>query len=85
MWQVGNSSDCVKIETVTVAHNATYLSLNFSALTTETDPSVQAWGIKELIVAEKLCHARCATCFGATDSDCLTCASGYYLQGNVCL
>ena len=46
---------------------------------------MQAWGIKELIVAEKLCNSRCLTCFGATDNDCLSCASGFYLQGNVCV
>ena len=33
----------------------------------------------------RLCHSRCATCFAATDSDCLSCGVGFYLQGNVCL
>ena len=46
---------------------------------------MQSWAIKDLILAAKLCHTNCETCFGATDSDCLSCAAGFYLQGNVCL
>ena len=45
---------------------------------------MMSWGIKELIVAAKLCHPYCETCYDGTSSGCLSCASGYYLQGNVC-
>lgn len=80
-----NSTDCIRIREYTLIHNTSYVHLKFSALTTETDPSVQFWGVKELIVAAKMCHAYCLTCYGASNSNCLSCASGYYLQGNVCL
>ena len=68
-----------------MTHNSSYLELNFTALTNESDPSMMAWGIKELIVAAKLCHSYCQTCFDGTSSGCLSCASGYFLQGNVCV
>ena len=78
-----NTTDCIRIQEKVIAHNATFIFLNFSARTTETDPNVQSWGIKDLIVAAKMCHSRCDTCFAGTDSDCLSCAVGFYLQGNV--
>ncbi len=68
-----------------MTHNTSYVFLNFSALTSETNPLVQKWGIKELIVTAKMCHGYCETCYGGTNTNCLSCASGYYLQGNVCL
>ena len=68
-----------------VSHNASFLFLNFTALTNETDANVQSWGIKDLIIAVNTCNSFCATCFGPLDSDCLSCTTGYYLQGNVCL
>lgn len=84
--QVGyNSSDCVRIREYTLTHNTSYLTVKFSALTTEANPAVQFWGIKELFVVTKDCHSYCITCFGGLSSQCLSCASGYYLQGNVCL
>ncbi len=84
--QVGyNSSDCVRIREYTLTHNTSYLTVKFSALTTEANPAVQFWGIKELFVVTKDCHSYCITCFGALSSQCLSCAAGYYLQGNVCL
>lgn len=81
----GNATDCVRIREYTMTHNSSFVFLNFSALTSESDPLVQWWGVKELIVAAKLCHAYCLTCYGANNSNCLSCAAGYYLQGNVCL
>lgn len=84
--QVGyNSSDCVRIREYTLTHNTSYLTVKFSALTTEANPAVQFWGIKELFVVTKDCHSYCITCFGGLSSQCLSCAAGYYLQGNVCL
>jgi len=66
-------------------HNTSSLILNFTSLTSVTDPSIQWWGIKELIISAKLCHSYCSTCYGPNNSNCLSCASSYYLQGNVCL
>jgi hypothetical protein len=68
-----------------MTHNSSFLFLNFTALTSETDPNVQFWGIKELKVVAKMCHEYCLTCYGASNANCLTCAEGYYLQGNVCV
>jgi hypothetical protein len=79
------TSDCIRIKEKTLAHNATFLALNFSARTTQTDPNLQSWGIKDLLLAAKMCHSACDLCFGPANSDCLSCALGFYLQGNVCL
>lgn len=83
--EVGNATDCVRIREYTLTHNTSYLALNFSALNSESNPAVAFWGIKELIVATKDCHAYCLTCFGGLNTQCLSCAVGFYLQGNVCL
>jgi hypothetical protein len=83
--EVGNATDCVRIKEYTLVHNTSYLALQFSALNSETNPAVAFWGIKELIVATKDCHGYCLTCFGGLNTQCLSCAAGYYLQGNVCL
>lgn len=80
-----NTSDCIRIREYTVTHNSSYVFLNFSALTTESDPTIQFWGIKELYVVGKMCHAYCLTCYGPANSNCLSCSAGYYLEGNVCV
>jgi len=41
-----NSTDCIRIREFTMVHNTSYVFLNFSALTNETDPNIQFWGIK---------------------------------------
>ena len=61
------------------------MELEFSSLTTESDPNVQFWGIKDLLIIGKECHADCLTCYGSLNSNCLTCADGFYLEGNVCV
>jgi len=68
-----------------MTHNTSSLNLNFTSLTSVTDPSIQWWGIKELIISAKLCNPYCLTCYGASNSNCLSCTFSYYLQGNVCL
>jgi hypothetical protein len=80
-----NSTDCVRIKEYTIVHNSSWLALNFSALTTQSNPAVQFWGLKEILVASKDCHSYCTTCYGALNTQCLSCATGFYLQGNVCL
>ena len=80
-----NSTDCIRVKEYTIVHNSSYLAVQWSALTTQSDPTVQFWGIKEVIVATKDCHQYCLTCYGALNTQCLSCASGFYLQGNVCL
>lgn len=83
--ETGNATDCVRIKEYTLTHNTSYLALNFSAMTNQTNPNVAFWGIKELIVATMDCHAYCLTCYGGLNTQCLSCAAGFYLQGNVCL
>lgn len=73
--QVGfNSSDCIRIQEYTMAHNSSFLFVNFSSLTSETNPSLQFWGIKELMIVAKLCHDYCFTCYGPDNNNCLSCA-----------
>ena len=77
--------ECIGICTYTLQHNDSFIFLRWSALYLEADADVQSWGIEEVIIAEMLCHAYCATCTGALDTECLSCNSGYYLQGNTCV
>lgn len=51
----------------------------------ESDPTHQFWGIKDLLISARICHPQCKTCFGPTAGECKTCAPGYYLWGNFCV
>lgn len=95
-WQYGScsdaqalcsssSADCIKIKEYVISHDTSTLALNFTSLISEVDPNVQYWGIKDLVIGIRLCHARCETCFGPNYSDCASCSAGFYLLGNLCV
>ena len=77
--------ECIRLRDYTMQHNDTFVHVKWSALYPETNTSIQAWGIKEILVTEYLCHSYCATCTGALVTECLSCATGFYLQGNTCV
>lgn len=81
----GPPTDAIRIKEFIIQHNTSSAFVNFSALTTSTNPAVQYWAVKDLIVAAKMCHSFCSTCYGPNASQCLTCSTNYYLQGNVCV
>ena len=81
----GSGTDCIRIREAIVEHNASSVTLNFTSSIVETNPLVQYWGIKDLIVAVRKCHYQCNTCYGPLSSDCITCEDGYYLHGNKCV
>ncbi len=37
------------------------------------------------MVVLKTCHAKCSSCFGPLETDCLTCRGGAFLLGNACV
>lgn len=80
-----SGADCFKIVEHVVSHDTATLSLNFSSLITETDPLIQYWGVKDLLIILRTCSSRCETCFGPGHADCTSCAPGFLLLGNLCV
>jgi hypothetical protein len=78
-------TDCVKIKEFKIQHNASYLTLKWTSLTTQNDPNIQNWGIKDHSITAKTCHRYCNQCFGEKVSECYTCSAGYFLSGNTCV
>lgn len=54
-------------------------------MTSQSDPNVQHWGIKDIMIVGKTCHRYCDKCFGESVNECLTCSAGYFLRGNTCV
>jgi hypothetical protein len=78
-------TDCFKIVERIISHDSASLTLRFSSLITETNPLVKYWGIKDLTIGIRTCHSRCETCFGPKEGECISCALGYFLLGNLCV
>lgn len=77
------TTDCIIVHENTILHNSTDLSIRLSANAVLT--SGQFWGVKDLLIAVKLCFPYCATCYSPLVSQCFSCKTGYYLLGNYCL
>lgn len=54
-----STADCFKIVEQVITHDTTNLTLKFSSSIAEVNPSVQYWGIKDLTIGVRTCHARC--------------------------
>lgn len=81
---VCTTGDCIRIREVNRTHESPTAVVRFSSTT--IDPkTTKSWGIKDLMVVSKTCHARCGSCFAATFNDCFSCTSGFFLLGNACL
>lgn len=80
-----SDEDCIKVKQRIISHNSSNVTIRFTSSIAETDPNVKSWGIKDLLIAARLCHSRCLTCFGPNSSDCITCAENYFLLGNLCV
>ena len=81
----GYQTDCIKIKETVHSHTNPTVTINITSSSTEVNPAVKYWGIKDLLVVARLCHDECLTCYGALNSQCLTCAAGFYLEGNKCV
>ena len=81
----GYQTDCIKIKETVHPHTHSTLTLSITSSSTELDPAIKYWGIKDLLVVARLCHDECLTCYGALNSQCLSCAAGFYLEGNKCV
>jgi len=68
-----------------VSHSSNSLTLRISSSISETDPAYQFWGVKDLNIFAKMCSPKCDTCFGPSSGECITCANGYFLWGNLCV
>ena len=77
--------DCIKIISHAVPHSSENVSVTISSSITETDDNLQFWGVKDLLIVAKLCNSKCETCFGPNAGDCITCAPGFFLWGNLCV
>lgn len=80
-----SGADCFKIYEQVISHDTASLSLRFSSSIATTDPTVQYWGVKDLLIVMRTCHSKCETCFGPGAADCTSCAPGYLLLGNLCV
>ena len=78
-------TDCFKTQELLISHDAANLTLTFTSGISQTDPSVQYWGVKDLTIVSKVCSSRCDTCFGPGHADCVTCSAGFFLLGNLCV
>jgi len=78
---------CFKNNKFPVSHNTDTLIVNFSAVgsSISTSAAIQFWGLKDLIVVVHSCHSTCLTCTNPAFTDCLSCITGLYLQGSVCI
>lgn len=66
-----------------MVYSSDSLTLNFSLSTTLS--AGQAWGIRDIVIILALCDPSCATCTSNAPNTCLTCASGYYFSGILCV
>jgi hypothetical protein len=78
-------TDCIKIKEFIIQHNSSFINLKWTSLTSQNNPNIQSWGIKDILITAKTCHRYCDKCFGELDNECLTCSSGYFLRGNKCV
>ena len=81
----GSDIDCFKIVEFISSHNSSSIAVKVGSSISETDSSIQYWGLKDFIVSVRTCHSSCLTCTGPTLSECLSCEAEFYLHGNVCV
>ena len=68
-----------------IPHNSTSITLKFSS-TLNSGPEDESFGFKNIkITVDVICTPACLTCFGDSESECYTCADGWYLNGTTCL
>lgn len=79
----GTSSDCFYNYEAVASHATDQLTIKFTALTSQTNPLVQFWGVKDLLVVAFTCSPVCMTCTNPTN--CVSCPPRSYLIGSSCV
>jgi hypothetical protein len=78
-------NDCIRIKQINATHNSSSALISFSS-SIITNPSIlQTWGLKDLMIILKTCHAQCISCYGPASTQCIVCSPGFYLIGNTCI
>jgi len=82
-----STSSCFRNKNINIVHNTDFLSVNFSSMGSaiSTSTTLKSWGIKDLLIVVSKCDASCLTCFGSLATNCMSCQSGLYLQGSICI
>ena len=81
-----NGVDCMQTYDFTYNHNTTSMLINLTYPNFERDPTIKFWCLFDIIIVATNCHANCATCYGALNTECFSCRSGfYYFENNTCL
>jgi hypothetical protein len=81
-----NQVDCLQTYDYTYSHNTTSMLVNITYPNLQRDASVRFWNLYDALIVIATCHAACAQCFGAANTQCTSCANGYYyLNNNTCL
>mgnify|MGYP000877969813 CR=1 FL=1 len=68
-----------------ISHNSTSIILHFHSGLDQT-ANDESFGFKNIkITVHAFCATACVTCFGNSESECYSCADGWYLSGTTCL
>jgi hypothetical protein len=78
------TSDCIRQYEVQRNHSSTSLSLNITA-TIANSPPTQSWGIREILIAVRICDSSCLTCYGPKANQCYSCQPNYFILGTACV
>lgn len=82
---VSGWSDYIYTQSKTISHNSTTLKLDFIVEVDELADN-EAFGFKNVkITVDVICTPACATCFGNDITECYSCNSGWFLNGNTCM
>jgi hypothetical protein len=81
------ATGCFLNNHLTISHYTDFLSANFSSMGSaiSSSSSVQSWGVKDFLIVVSNCFSTCLTCYGPNATNCLTCPTGLYLSGSVCI
>jgi hypothetical protein len=81
-----NGVDCLQNYPQDLYHNTSTLLMNFTYPNSERDPTIKFWNLYDIIIAAYTCDISCATCYGAANTQCFTCADNYYyMENNTCV
>ena len=82
-----STSSCFVNKKLPIIHSTDFLSVNFSSMGSaiSTSSPLKSWGVKDLLIVVSKCDPSCLTCFGSLATNCMSCQSGLYLQGSICI
>lgn len=77
-------SDCIRQYETKQNHSSTEINFNVTASMVGSPPT-QSWGIREILIAVRTCHASCMTCYGPKATSCYSCQPDHFIEGLACV